>query len=88
MRLQRTFAARPAGFSPGDLIARIEEAFSASPQPHLSPEPNPETEPAIVDPLAAVFVALVGLIGLLTGLYAVGYLRHDVAIGEIDQARA
>lgn len=53
VRLQRAFAERPAGFSPGDLIARIEEAFSASPQPHLSPEPSPAAEPPSLDPVAA-----------------------------------
>jgi len=36
-----------------------------------------------VDPLAAVFVALIGLIGLITGLYAWGYVRHDLEHGEI-----
>lgn len=36
-----------------------------------------------VDPLAAIFVGLVGLVGLMTGLYAIGYLRHDLTHGEI-----
>lgn len=53
VRLQRSFAARPAGFSPGDLIARIEEAFSAAPQPHLTPEPAPMAEAPSFDPVAA-----------------------------------
>lgn len=53
VRLQRSFAARPAGFSPGDLIARIEEAFSAAPQPHLTPEPAPVAEAPSFDPVAA-----------------------------------
>lgn len=53
VRLQRVFSERPAGFAPGDLIARIEEAFSASPQPHSSPEPAPVAEPPSLDPVAA-----------------------------------
>lgn len=55
VRLQRVFADRPAGFAPGDLIARIEEAFSASPEPHLSPNAAPvsEPEPPTLDPVAA-----------------------------------
>ena len=38
VRLQRVFAERPAGFAPGDLIARIEEAFSSEP---VKPRPAP-----------------------------------------------
>jgi len=41
-----------------------------------------------VDPLAAIFVGLVGLVGLMTGLYAIGYLRHDLAHGEIGVKQA
>lgn len=37
----------------------------------------------VVDPLAAIFVGLVGLVGLFTGLYAVAYVRHDVEHGEL-----
>ncbi len=36
-----------------------------------------------VDPLAAIFVGLVGVVGLLTGLYAISYVRHDVEHGEL-----
>ncbi len=56
VRLQRVFSERPAGFAPGDLIARIEEAFSASPQPNSSPEPAPVAEPPSFDPVAAAMV--------------------------------
>ncbi len=45
VRLQRVFAERPAGFSPGDLIARIEEAFSSEP---VKPRPAP-VSPAVAD---------------------------------------
>ncbi len=41
----------------------------------------------VIDPLAAIFVALIGLVGLLTGLYAVAYVRHDVAHGELTPAK-
>lgn len=53
VRLQRVFADRPAGFAPGDLIARIEEAFSAAPQPHRPPEPAPVADPPGLDPVVA-----------------------------------
>ena len=36
-----------------------------------------------IPPLAAIFVVLIGLVGLFTGLYAVAYVRHDVAHGEL-----
>lgn len=49
VRLQRVFAERPSGFAPGDLIARIEEAFSAAPKMQVPPEP----EPPSLDPVAA-----------------------------------
>jgi hydrogenase-4 component F len=39
-----------------------------------------------VDPLAAIFVALIGVVGLLTGLYSLGYLRHELGTGEISQS--
>ena len=41
----------------------------------------------VIDPLAAIFVALIGLVGLLTGLYAVAYVRHDVAHGELTPSK-
>jgi hydrogenase-4 component F len=37
----------------------------------------------MIDPLAAVFVGLIGVVGCLTGLYSIGYIRHDVAHGEL-----
>lgn len=40
-----------------------------------------------VDPLAAIFVGLVGVVGFLTGLYSLGYIRHDVAHGELSPVR-
>ncbi|WP_244670540.1 hydrogenase 4 subunit F [Rhodoplanes elegans] len=40
-----------------------------------------------IDPLAAIFVGLVGVVGFLTGLYSLGYVRHDVAHGELTPAR-
>ncbi len=37
-----------------------------------------------LDSLAAILVALIGVIGLLTGIYSLGYVRHDLASGEIS----
>ena len=58
VRLQRVFADRQPGFAPGDLIARIEEAFSASSQPHGMPPQQPEAVPesSDIDPVAAAIV--------------------------------
>ncbi len=36
-----------------------------------------------LDALGAVFVALIGVIGFLTGLYSIAYIRHDVEIGNM-----
>ena len=36
-----------------------------------------------LDALGCVFVALIGVIGFLTGFYAVPYIRHDVEIGHM-----
>lgn len=53
VRLQRVFAERPAGFAPGDLIARIEEAFSSKPvTPAAAPVAAEPVAPTI-DPVAA-----------------------------------
>lgn len=41
----------------------------------------------MVDPLAAVFIGLIGVVGCLTGLYSIGYIRHDVAHGELTPAK-
>jgi hydrogenase-4 component F len=40
-----------------------------------------------VDALGAIFLALVGVIGFLTGLYSIGYMNHEVAEGEVDAPR-
>ncbi|HEY0328467.1 MAG TPA: hydrogenase 4 subunit F [Rhodopseudomonas sp.] len=37
----------------------------------------------MVDPLAAIFVGLIGVVGCLTGCYSIGYIRHDVEHGEL-----
>ncbi len=37
-----------------------------------------------VDALGAIFVVIVGLVGFLAGLYSIGYIRHDLEIGELD----
>ena len=37
----------------------------------------------IVDPLSCIFLGLIVAVGLLTGLYSIGYLRHDIENGEI-----
>lgn len=36
-----------------------------------------------LDALGSVFVALIGAIGFLTGLYSLAYIRHDVEIGHM-----
>lgn len=36
-----------------------------------------------VDALGALFLALVGVLGFATGLYAIGYMRHELAHGEV-----
>jgi hydrogenase-4 component F len=40
----------------------------------------------IVDPLGCIFLGLVAVVGFLTGLYSISYLRHDLLIGEIGTA--
>ncbi|MCD2314767.1 flagellar biosynthesis protein FliH [Sphingomonas sp. IC-11] len=74
VRLQRVFAERPAGFAPGDLIARIEEAFSASSQPHGMPVPEPEAaaQPPAMDPVAAA-MAEVSAIDPLVEAHQAGF---------------
>lgn len=37
-----------------------------------------------LDPLAAILVGLIGVVGLITGIYSLGYVRHDLAAGEIS----
>ncbi len=40
-----------------------------------------------LDALGAVFVALIGVIGLLTGIYSLAYIRHDVEAGNMGNAQ-
>lgn len=40
-----------------------------------------------VDPLSLVFVCLIAVIGLLVGIYSVGYVRHDLEDGKIDASK-
>ncbi|MEY0461965.1 proton-conducting transporter membrane subunit, partial [Providencia rettgeri] len=37
-----------------------------------------------VDSLGALFLAILGIIGFLTGLYSIGYMNHEVDEGEIS----
>lgn len=41
-----------------------------------------------IDSLGAIFMMLIGIVGLLTGLYSIGYIRHDLEAGLIDAGRA
>lgn len=41
----------------------------------------------MIDPLAAVFVGLIGVVGCLTGFYSIGYIRHDLAHGELTPGK-
>ncbi len=36
-----------------------------------------------LDALGAVFVALIGVVGLLTGIYSLAYIRHDAETGKM-----
>lgn len=82
LRLQRVFAERAPGFSPGDMIARIEEAFCASSQPHGmadGAEDHPEAaaaealdETAHVDPVVAA-MADVPMIDRLAEAHQAGF---------------
>lgn len=38
-----------------------------------------------VDSLGAIFIALIGIVGFLTGLYSVGYMLHELKSHEIDE---
>ena len=37
-----------------------------------------------LDSLSALFLAILGIIGFLTGLYSVGYMNHEVNSGEVS----
>ncbi|MGP3592153.1 hydrogenase 4 subunit F [Vagococcus sp. WN89Y] len=39
-----------------------------------------------IDSLSGLFLALLGIIAFLTGLYSIGYMRHEVEHGEISVA--
>jgi len=36
-----------------------------------------------IDSLSGLFLSLLGIIGFITGLYSIGYMRHEVDHGEI-----
>ncbi len=38
-----------------------------------------------VDAMGAIFVVIVGLVGFLSGIYSIGYTRHDVEIGAMNE---
>lgn len=40
-----------------------------------------------IDSLAAIFLALIGIVGFLTGFYAIGYIRHDLETGALDAGK-
>jgi hydrogenase-4 component F len=40
-----------------------------------------------LDGLGAVFLLIIGVVGFLVGVYSIGYLRNDLAAGELDPAR-
>lgn len=37
-----------------------------------------------IDSLGALFLAVLGVIGFITGLYSMGYMRHEVDTGEVS----
>ncbi|ONF96789.1 FliH/SctL family protein [Sphingomonas jeddahensis] len=84
VRLQRVFAERPSGFAPGDLIARIEEAFSAAPKAQVPPEPEPPT----LDPVAAAMAEAPALDPLVEAHQAGYDAGYAAARAEIDAQAA
>jgi hydrogenase-4 component F len=40
-----------------------------------------------VDALGAIFVSVIGVVGFLTGLYSLSYIRHELRDGELDPAK-
>ena len=36
-----------------------------------------------LDGLGSIFATLIGVIGLLTGIYSIAYVRHDIEIGNM-----
>lgn len=37
-----------------------------------------------IDGLGGLFLAILGVIGFLTGVYSIGYMRHEVEHGELS----
>jgi hydrogenase-4 component F len=40
-----------------------------------------------VDSLSAIFLLIIGVVGFLVGIYSIGYTRHDLQTGELDDSR-
>ncbi|HXP97775.1 MAG TPA: hydrogenase 4 subunit F [Telmatospirillum sp.] len=40
-----------------------------------------------VDSLGAIFLMLIGVVGFLTGLYSLSYIRHDLKTGALDTTK-
>lgn len=40
-----------------------------------------------MDALAAIFVILIGVIGCMTGLFSIPYIRHDIEAGNLDKGQ-
>jgi hydrogenase-4 component F len=38
-----------------------------------------------VDALAALFLLIIGVVGFLVGIYSLGYIRHDLQVGELKE---
>lgn len=41
-----------------------------------------------LDALGAIFLGLIGIVGFLTGLYSLSYIRHDIESGALDAGKA
>ena len=41
-----------------------------------------------IDSLGVIFLGLIGIVGFLTGLYSLSYIRHDLHSGALDAGRA
>lgn len=40
-----------------------------------------------VDALSAIFLLIIGVVGFLVGIYSIGYTRHDLQMGELDESK-
>ncbi len=40
-----------------------------------------------LDPLGSIFIALIGVIGFLTGWYSIPYIRHDIEAGTLNAGK-